>query len=138
MSELMKKKKKNNNSSNSNSDKSDEEGKNNNNFITFEDFIKVQLRIGKVIEASAIPGMKKVFKAVVDIGTEKREVAVGAAAWIKPEDFIGRIVVICVNLQPRKIGNMTSNGMLLAADGAEGKPVFLTITEDVPLGSPIH
>ncbi|MEO9363017.1 MAG: methionine--tRNA ligase [Nitrososphaera sp.] len=106
--------------------------------ITFDEFIKVQLKIGKVASAEAIPGMKKVFKAVVDIGTEKREVAVGAALWIKPEDFVGRTVVICTNLAPRKIGDMTSNGMLLAADGPEGKPVFLTVAEEAPLGAPIH
>ncbi|MEO9295904.1 MAG: methionine--tRNA ligase [Nitrososphaera sp.] len=108
------------------------------NLITFDEFIKVQLRIGKVLSAELIPGMKKVFKATVDIGSEKREVAVGAALWIKPEDFIGKTVVICTNLQPRKIGSMTSNGMLLAADGPEGKPVFLTIAEEVPPGAPIH
>ena len=106
--------------------------------ITFDEFIKVQLKIGKVVGAEAMPGMKKVFRAVVDIGSEKREVAVGAALWIKPEDFIGKTVVICTNLQPRKIGEMTSNGMLLAADGPEGKPVFLTISEEASLGAPIH
>lgn len=107
-------------------------------FITFEEFSKVQLKIGKVLSAESIPGMKKVFKAVVDVGSEKREVAVGAALWIKPEEFVGRTVVICTNLKPRTIGSMTSNGMLLAADGPEGKPVFLTITEDAPPGAPIH
>jgi methionine--tRNA ligase beta chain len=106
--------------------------------ITFDEFMKVKLQIGKVISAEPIPKMKKVFKAVVDIGSEKREVAVGAATWIKPEDFVGKTVVICTNLQPRKIGDMTSNGMLLAADGPEGKPVFLTIAEDASLGAPIH
>jgi methionine--tRNA ligase beta chain len=106
--------------------------------ITFDDFIKVQLRIGKVLSAEPIPKMKKVFKAVVDIGAEKREVAVGAALWIKPEDFVGRTVVICTNLQPRKIGDTVSNGMLLAADGPEGRPVFLTVNEEVMPGAPIH
>lgn len=107
-------------------------------YITFDEFMKVKLQIGKVVSAEPIPKMKKVFRALVDVGTEKREVAVGAALWIKPEDFVGRTVVICTNLQPRKIGDMESNGMLLAADGPEGKPVFLTITEDAPVGAPIH
>lgn len=106
--------------------------------ITFDDFIKVQLKIGKVLSAEPMPGMKKVFKAVVDVGSEKREVAVGAALWIKPEDFVGRTVVVCTNLQPRKIGDIVSNGMLLAADGPEGRPVFLTINEEAPPGAPIH
>ena len=107
-------------------------------YITFDEFAKVQLRIGRVESAEPVPGMKKVFKAVIDIGNEKREVAVGAALWIKPEDFVGSIVVICTNLQPRKIGSITSNGMLLAADGPEGRPVFLTAVEHVPLGSAIR
>ncbi len=107
-------------------------------YITFDEFSKVKLQVGKVVSAEPIPKMKKVFKAVVDIGSEKREVAVGAALWIKPEDFVGRTVVICTNLQPRKIGDITSNGMLLAADGPEGKPVFLTAAEEAPVGAPIH
>jgi methionine--tRNA ligase beta chain len=106
--------------------------------ITFEDFIKVQLKVGRVESAEAMPGMKKVFKATVDIGGEKRVVAVGAAQWYKPEDFVGKTVIICTNLQPRKIGDIESNGMLLAADGPEGRPVFLTVAEDAPLGAPIH
>ena len=90
--------------------------------ITFDEFIKVQLKIGKVASAEAIPSMKKVFKAVVDIGTEKREVAVGAALWIKPEDFVGRTVVICTNLAPRKIGDMTNWGHGQVAIGAWHEP----------------
>lgn len=110
--------------------------------ITFDEFTKVQLRIGKVVSAEPMPGMKKVFKAVVDVGTEKRQVAVGAALWIKPEEFVGRTVVICVNLQPRKIGDIVSEGMLLAADGPEGRPAFLTVAaadqDAVQPGAPIH
>lgn len=107
-------------------------------YITFDEFAKVQLKIGRVESAEPVPGMKKVFKAVIDIGSEKRDVAVGAALWIRPEDFVGRTVVICTNLQPRKIGSITSNGMLLAADGPEGRPVFLTAAEDASPGAPIH
>ena len=106
--------------------------------ITLEEFSKVQLKIGKVIHAESIPGMKKIFKATVDIGAEKRELAVGGALYYKPEEFVGRVVVICTNLEPKKIGNMISGGMLLAADGPEGKPVFLTTNEDVPAGAPIR
>ncbi len=106
--------------------------------ITFEEFSKVHLRIGKVTHAEAMPGMKKVFKATVDLGSEQRELAVGGALHYKPEEFVGRTVVVCTNLEPKKIGTIISRGMLLAADGPEGKPVFLTITEDAPVGAPIH
>lgn len=107
-------------------------------FITFEEFSKVQLRIGRVTSAEHVAGMKKVFKATVDLGSERRELAVGGAQHYQPEEFVGRAVVVCTNLEPKKIGGITSRGMLLAADGPEGKPIFLTIAEDVPAGSPIH
>jgi methionine--tRNA ligase beta chain len=106
--------------------------------ITFEEFSKVHLKIGKVIQAESMQGMKKVFKAKIDLGSEQRELAVGGALYYKPEDFVGRTVVVCTNLEPKKIGSIISRGMLLAADGPEGKPVFLTITEDAPVGAPIH
>ena len=106
--------------------------------ITFEEFSKVQLKIGKVIQSEAMHGMKKVFKATIDLGTEQREIAVGGALHYKPEEFIGRLVVVCTNLEPKKIGNIISRGMLLAADGPDGRPVFLTITEDLPAGASIH
>ncbi len=107
-------------------------------FITFEEFSKVHLRVGKVLHAESIPGMKKVFKAKVDLGTEQRELAVGGAQYYKPEEFIGKMVIVCINLEPKKIGNTISKGMLLAADGPEDKPIFLTVAEEAPLGAPIH
>ena len=106
--------------------------------ITFEEFSKVQLKIGKVIQSEAMHGMKKVFKATIDLGTERREIAVGGALHYKPEEFVGRLVVVCTNLEPKKIGNIISRGMLLAADGPEGKPVFLTVMEDIPPGASVH
>ena len=107
-------------------------------YITFEEFSKVQMKIGKVIKSESMSGMKKVFKATIDLGTEQREIAVGGAMHYKPEEFVGRVVVVCTNLEPKKIGNIISRGMLLAADGPEERPVFLTITEDIPLGTSIH
>ena len=107
-------------------------------YITFEEFSKVQLKIGKVIKSESMPGMKKVFKATIDLGTEQREIAVGGAMHYKPEEFVGRVLVLCTNMEPKKIGNIISRGMLLAADGPEDRPVFLTITEDIPLGTSIH
>ena len=107
-------------------------------YIPFEEFSKVQLKIGKVIHSESLPGMKKVFKATIDLGNEQRELAVGGALHYKPQEFIGRSVVVCTNLEPKKIGNIISRGMLLAADGPDGRPVFLTITEDIPPGASIH
>ena len=106
--------------------------------ITFDEFSRVKLKIGKVIRSETVPGMKKVFKATIDLGNEQREIAVGGALHYKPEEFVGRVVVVCTNLEPKKIGNIVSRGMLLAADGPEGRPLFLTISEDVPPGALIH
>ena len=99
--------------------------------ITYDEFSKVHLKVGKVIHAEIIPGMKKVFN-------EQRDLAVGAAAFFTPEQFVGRIVVVCTNLEPRRIGGVTSNGMLLAAEGPDGRPAFLTIGDDAPIGSAVH
>jgi methionine--tRNA ligase beta chain len=107
-------------------------------FITYDEFTKVDLKVGKVTQAENIQGMKKVMKVNVDIGDEKRSLAVGAAIHYKPEELIGKYVVVCTNLEPKKIGGMISNGMLLAAEGPSGKPVFVTIAEEVPCGSVIH
>src|ERR671922_207238 len=101
-------------------------------YITFEDFSKMHLKIGKIINAENIPGMKKVLKVIVDIGIDRRNIIVGAASFYRPEELIGKVVVICTNMEPRKIGNIISNGMLLAADGTDGKPIFLTINEEAP------
>ena len=106
--------------------------------VSFEEFSKIRLCIGKVTQAESIPGMKKVFKATVDLGTEQRELAVGGAQFYTPSEFIGRTVVVCTNLEPKKIGGMISRGMLLAADGPEGKPIFLTSDAEAPLGASIH
>jgi methionine--tRNA ligase beta chain len=96
------------------------------------------LKIGKIIHAENIPGMKKVLKVVVDIGRDLRNIVVGAAIFYKPEELIGKVVVICTNMEPRKIGSMISNGMLLAADGSNGKPIFLTISEEASIGADVH
>ena len=107
-------------------------------YITFEEFSRVQLKIGRVIHSESLPGMKKVFKATIDLGNEQRELAVGGALHYNPDEFVGRSVVVCTNLEPKKIGNIVSRGMLLAADGPDGRPVFLTITEDILPGASIH
>lgn len=121
-----------------NNEGSEEQQQQQQQFITFEEFSRVQLKIGRVIHSESLPGMKKVFKATIDLGNEQRELAVGGALHYKPDEFVGRSVVVCTNLEPKKIGNIVSRGMLLAADGPDGRPVFLTITEDIPPGASIH
>ena len=105
-------------------------------YITYDDFKKLDLRVGKVISAEKIKGLTKVMKATVDLGEEKRELVVGGAEFYEPEYFTNKTVIIVANLEPKKIAGLTSNGMLLAAD-VNGKPIWLTVADDVPAGSKI-
>ncbi len=106
--------------------------------ITIEDFAKVELRVGVVKSAERIQGADKLLKLLVDIGDEVRQVLAGIALSYAPEDLVGRKVVIVVNLAPRKMRGLESNGMLLAASaGADGKPVLCTFAEDIPPGAKV-
>lgn len=89
--------------------------------INFDDFSKVELRTAKVLECEPIKRSKKLLKIIVDDGnTENRQIVSGISQWYKPEDLIGRTVVIVANLKPAKLCGEMSNGMLLAADTADG------------------
>ncbi len=104
--------------------------------IGIEDFTKVEMRVGEVKSAERVAGADKLLKILVDIGSEVRQVVAGIAEVYKPEDLIGRKVIVVVNLQPRKLRGVESNGMIVAASvGPEGKPVLAGFLEDVPVGS---
>ena len=106
--------------------------------ITIEDFAKVELRVGVVKSAERIPGADRLLKLLVDIGDEVRQVLAGIALSYTPEDLVGRKVVVVVNLAPRKMRGLESNGMLLAASaGADGKPVLCTFAEEIPPGAKV-
>ncbi|HXZ13389.1 MAG TPA: methionine--tRNA ligase [Candidatus Sulfotelmatobacter sp.] len=104
--------------------------------ISIDDFAKVEMRVGIVKSAERIPGADKLLKVLVDIGDEVRQVLAGIAQYYAPESLIGRKVVVVVNLAPRKMRGLESNGMIVAASvGPEGRPVLATFTEDVPPGA---
>lgn len=89
--------------------------------ITFNDFSKVELRAAKVLACEPIKRAKKLLKLIVDDGSaENRQIVSGISQWYKPEDLIGKTVVIVANLKPAKLCGEMSNGMLLAADTADG------------------
>lgn len=108
--------------------------------ISFDEFSKIDLRIGRIVKIENISKLNKVYKAEVDLGFEKRIIVLGAAMYYKPDELEGRQVVVCSNLTPKKIGNTESKGMILALDGINGKPVFLTIDKEemVELGSKVR
>ncbi|MEX2348589.1 MAG: tRNA-binding protein [Nitrosopumilaceae archaeon] len=104
--------------------------------ITYDDFAKLDLRIAKIVSTEKIPSKSRIIKGVIDLGEERREVIIGGAEYYQPEELIGRTVVVIANLEPRKIAGFESNAMLLAAD-VNDKPFWLTVKEDVPLGTKI-
>jgi methionyl-tRNA synthetase len=103
--------------------------------ISIDDFAKVELRVARILVAERIPKADKLLRLEVDLGYEKRQILSGIAEHYTPEELIGRRVVIVANLAPRKMRGLESNGMVVAADTADGKPVLATFLEDVPLGT---
>ncbi|HKW76844.1 MAG TPA: methionine--tRNA ligase [Terriglobales bacterium] len=104
--------------------------------ISIDDFLKVEMRVGQVKAAEKVKGADKLLRLEVDIGSEVRQVVAGIAVSYKPEDLIGRKVVIVANLAPRKLRGLESNGMIVAASvGDDGKPVLASFLEDVPVGA---
>ena len=104
--------------------------------ITYDDFSKLDLRVAQIIQVVKIPGKSKIVKGVIDLGEGKREVIIGGAEYYQPEELLNKKVIVIANLEPRKIAGVESNAMLLAAD-LNDKPFWLTVSEDVPLGTKI-
>jgi methionyl-tRNA synthetase len=103
--------------------------------ISIDDFAKVELRVGQVKLAEKVKGADKLLRLEVDLGTEVRQVVAGIAEAYAPETLIGRKVVVVVNLAPRKLRGLESNGMIVAASPEGGKPVLASFLEDVPVGT---
>jgi methionyl-tRNA synthetase len=104
--------------------------------IAIEDFAKVEMRVGEIKTAERIVGADKLLKLTVDIGTEIRQICAGIAQHYEPEKLVGRKVAVVVNLAPRKLRGVESNGMIIAAAvGPEGRPVLAGFLEDVEVGA---
>ena len=105
-------------------------------FITIDDFMKVELRVGTVLTAEKVEKADKLLRLTVDIGTEVRQIVAGIAKAYSPETLVGRKVVIVANLAPRKLRGIESQGMIVAASlGEEGTPALASFLEEVPNGS---
>lgn len=106
--------------------------------ITIEDFEKVDLRVVKVLSAEAIKGAKKLLKLKVDLNGEERQVVSGIAKYYKPEDLVGKYVVLVANLKPVKLRGELSQGMLLAASSDDDAQLFLVNPGELPTGSEVR
>jgi methionyl-tRNA synthetase len=106
--------------------------------IAFDDFMKVELRVAKVIEAEAVPKSKKLVKMKVDAGTEHRTIVAGIAEAYQPEQLVGRTIIIVANLKPAKLMGIESNGMVLAASQEGGPPTLVSVDESIPAGTKVR
>lgn len=104
--------------------------------ITYDDFCKVQMRVGKIVEAGPHPNADKLLVLQVDLGEEKRQLCAGLKGYYEPEQLVGQNIVVVTNLAPRTMRGVESNGMLLAAATQDrSQVVLLTSAADVPPGS---
>jgi methionyl-tRNA synthetase len=106
--------------------------------ISFDDFAKVDLRIGTIIAAEKVTKTKKLLKLTIDTGIDKRTVVSGIAEYYEPEDIIGTQVCLLVNLAPRSLKGIESQGMILMAENSDGKLCFLSPTAAFGNGSEIR
>lgn len=97
---------------------------------SFDDFSKMDIRIGTILEAERVPKTDKLLKLLIDTGIDKRTVVSGIAGYYKPEEIIGQQVCILVNLAPRKIKGIESQGMILMAENNKGELSFVAATKD--------
>ncbi|MBU2553944.1 MAG: methionine--tRNA ligase [Bacteroidetes bacterium] len=105
--------------------------------IAYDDFMKMDIRTGTILEAEKVPKTKKLLKLKIDTGIDKRTVVSGIAEFYEPENIIGRKVSILVNLAPRQLKGIESQGMILMAEDKDGKLCFVSPTEDFSNGSEI-
>ena len=99
--------------------------------ISIEDFLKLDLRTAKVLEVERVEGTDKLLKIKLKVGEEERTIVSGIAEYYKPEDLVGKTIIIVYNLKPRKIRGVESQGMLLAVKDGE---VLLTTNKEVESG----
>ena len=106
--------------------------------IPFSDFMKLELRVGKVEEATQVPKSRNLLKLIVDFGSEKRQAVAGLLQYYKPEELVGKKFVFLVNLERRKLMGIESQCMVLAAEDNEGKVILVGPENDIAAGSRIR
>ena len=105
--------------------------------ITYDDFAKLQLQVGQIISCEEVPKSKKLLCSQVKIGSKTRQILSGIKSGYSAEEMVGKKVVVLTNLAPRQIAGLTSEGMLLCAENAEGELSLLSVDKDMPAGAEI-
>lgn len=106
--------------------------------ISYDDFMKIDLRVAKVLEAERVPKSKKLMKLLVDTGVDQRTIVAGIAEAYEAEALVGRTIAIVFNLKPAKLMGIESNGMVLAGSAEGGKPFLVGFDEPLPPGSRVR
>ena len=102
--------------------------------VTFDDFKKIEIRVGKVLTCEKIENADKLLRLQVDFGDFKRQIISGIAQWYDPKDLEGKLLPFIINLEPRNFRGQESQGMLMAAEGEDG-PVFLEPSKNIKEGT---
>lgn len=105
--------------------------------ITYDDFAKLQFQVGEIIDCKEVPKSKKLLCSQVKIGSEVRQILSGIKQYYKPEEMVGRKVMVVTNLKPATLAGMTSEGMLLCAEDADGNLSLMTPEKPMPAGAEI-
>ncbi len=105
--------------------------------IDLDQFLQIDLRVARVVEADKVAGADRLLRLTVDLGGETRQIVAGIAKQYKPEQLVGKQVIVVANLKPAKLRGVESQGMLLAADQA-GTPIVATFEEPVEPGSRVR
>jgi len=103
--------------------------------ISIDDFLKVEMRVARIVAAERVPKSKKLMKLEVDLGVERRTLVAGIAEAYEADALVGRVIAVVVNLQPATLMGVQSNGMILAASAPGGLPILVGFEKEPPLGA---
>ena len=106
--------------------------------ITFDDFAKLEIRIGRIIACEKVENTDKLLKLQVDFGDEQRQIVSGIAQFYNSQDLVGKQCPFVVNLEPRKFKGVESQGMIMAADPGDNTAVLLHPDKEIPAGSKVR
>ena len=106
--------------------------------IEYDDFAKMEFRIGEIVKCEEVPKSKKLLVSQVKFGTETRQIVSGIKAWYKPEQMVGKKVMAVVNLKPAKLAGLLSEGMILAAEDEEGRLALMTPDGEIAAGAEVR
>jgi methionyl-tRNA synthetase len=105
--------------------------------VGIEDFLRLELRVARVLSAERVPKSRKLVKLEVDIGSERRTLVAGIGEAYEPDALVNRLVGMVANLKPAKLMGIESNGMILAASAPDGLPVLVAFERELPVGARI-